>query len=153
MDTGTYTQYPQLDGLPPLVRQQRTLERQILPLAMHAADEKAVRASIDALLISAGIPKGEGVTCNGYDVTHIERAGTSRLNGDVLTEQLVAAGVDRVLVTTALSASTETGDPSMWATVKPSKGASVRAPIDKKRMARAVGPRPRKRAVPRESAS
>jgi hypothetical protein len=146
MDTGTYRQHAALADLPPLVRQQRTLERQILPLALHAADEKAVRASIDALLIAAGLAKGEGVTCNGYDVTHIERAGTSRLNGDVLTEQLVAAGVDRVLVTTALSASTETGDPSAWATVKPSKGASVRAPSTSKRMAKATGLRPRTRA-------
>lgn len=147
MDQGTYTQYPQLDGLPPLVRQQRTLERQILPLAQHVLDEKAVRASIDALLIAAGIAKGEGVTCNGYDVTHIERAGTSRLNGDVLTESLVHAGVDRLLVTSAISASTETGDPSTWATVKPCKGASVRAPVAPKRMARAVRSRPRTRAV------
>jgi hypothetical protein len=126
MATGTYAQYPALEPLPGLVKQQRRLEGRMVDLKMIEADEKDVRKRIDVLLLAAGIAPGAHVTCNGYDVAHVERVGTSRLNGDVLTEQLVAAGVDRGLVVSTIVASTETGDPSTWATVKPSKGAKVR---------------------------
>ena len=112
--------------LPPLVRKQRRLEEAILPLTALTLDEKAVRAEIDALLITAGIQKGDGVTCLGYDVVHVDRGGTSRLNQETLIAQLVAAGVDRDLVDQVLQASTEVGPPFTWATVKPSKGAKVR---------------------------
>lgn len=126
MDPGTYTQYPALAPLPALVRRQRRLEGKIAPLAPLVEDEKAVRKEIDALLLTAGLGKGDSVTCHGYDVTHVERVGTSRLNQDVLILNLVAAGVDQQLVIEMLAASTETGDPSMWATVKPTKGSTVR---------------------------
>lgn len=125
-DVGTFTAHPELGGLPPLVRKQRTLEAKILPLAPLLEDEKLVRQAIDVLLIKAGILKGEHVTCNGYDVGHVERKGTDRLNQDMLAEQLVAAGLDRDVVARMLVDCTETGDPSRWATVKPSKGAKVR---------------------------
>lgn len=122
-----YEAFSQLAGLPPLVRKQRTLEGKIVPIAPLIEEEKAVRAEIDALLVAAGLTvSGEGVTCSGYDVQHNGRKGQSRLNADILTEQLVAAGVDRDLVLSILIDSTETGDPSAWATVKPSKGAKVR---------------------------
>ncbi len=124
--TDTYTQYPALAELPPLVRRQRTLEAQIVELAPLVEDEKSVRTQIDRLLIAAGIVAGDSVTCNGYDVMHHLRAGSHRLNQAVLVAQLVARGVDRGLVDDAIAGSTETGDSSTWATVKPSKGAKVR---------------------------
>lgn len=127
MITGTFENYPSLvEPLPPLVRKQRRLEATIAAVAETVIDEKAVRAEIDQLLIAAGLEKGESVTCLGYDVTHVERAGTSRLNQDVLIMRLVTAGVPEQLVREIVQASTEVGDPSAWATVKPSKGAKVR---------------------------
>lgn len=125
-DLGTFTAHPELKPLPALVRRQRTLEAKISPLAPLVEDEKKIRYDIDSLLLAAGIAKGEHVTCNGYDVAHVERKGTDRLNQDMLAEQLVAAGLDRDRVAALLSDCTETGDPSLWATVKPSKGAKVR---------------------------
>lgn len=121
-----YEAFSQLAGLPPLVKKQRTLEARIVKVAPDIEQEKAVRQEIDRLLVNAGIEKGDGVTCNGYDVVHVERAGTSRLNQDVLVEQLVSAGMAKRLVLEIIDACTETGDPSHWATVKPSKGAKVR---------------------------
>jgi len=128
--------------LPPLVRKQRRLEAQIVSLAQVVKDEKALRQEIDALLIAAEIAPGDLVTCIGYDVRHKTRAGSSSLNEDVLTEQLVAAGVARELIEAVILASTETGDPAFWAEVKPSKGAAVRVP----RPAKAALPATRKRA-------
>jgi hypothetical protein len=126
--TGTFTNFPSLvEPLPPLVRKQRRLEATIVAVAQAVKDEKAVRAEIDLLLVAAGLKKSELVTCLGYDVIHNEKKGQSSLNSDTLTELLVAAGVDRALVDQTLIASTETGDPSKFCTVKPSKGAKVRA--------------------------
>jgi hypothetical protein len=123
------THYPSLvESLPPLVRKQRRLEATLAAVAQTALDEKAVRAEIDLLLVAAGVDKGESVTCLGYDVTHVERAGTSRLNQDVLIVHLVAAGLAERLVRELLQASTDVGEPTAWATVKPSKGAKVRTP-------------------------
>lgn len=125
---GTFRQYPSLvTSLPPLVRKQRRLEGKIAPLSPLVEEEKAVRTEIDALLVAAGLGKGDQVTCAGYDVTHVERAGTRRLNQDLLILKLVAAGLKQPLVVELLAASTETGDPFTWSTVKPSKGAKVRA--------------------------
>lgn len=121
-----FTHYPALEGLPPLVRKQRRLEAAIVPLAPLVEDEKAVRKDIDALLITAGLTNGEGVQCVGYDVTHRERVGTSRLNQELLTLELVAKGLPRVTIEDILTRCTEVGDPSAWATVKPSKGSKVR---------------------------
>lgn len=124
---GTFNNYPSLiTPLPPLVRKQRRLEGKIAPLTPLVEEEKAVRAEIDALLVAAGLGKGALVTCAGYDVTHVERVGTKRLNQDTLILQLVAAGLAKDKVIDILAASTETGDPFTWATVKPSKGAKVR---------------------------
>lgn len=126
MDVGTFTTYPALAPLPPLVRKQRTLEAKILPLAGFVEDEKKTRAQIDALLIAAGLKRGESVTCNGYDVTHAGRKGQESLNADALAILLVLGGVDPEFVDFALKTSLETGEASVWATVKPSKGAKVR---------------------------
>lgn len=124
---GTYLRYPSLvDPLPPLVRKQRRLAATIASVVQTVVDEKALRAEIDALLIAAGLKKSDVVTCAGYDVKHNERDGQKSINADILTEQLVAAGVDRDLVVTILVDSTETGEPSKFATVAPSKGAKVR---------------------------
>jgi len=133
-----YAAFSVLDGLPPLVRRQRQLEAKILPLAPLVDDEKAVRQQIDALLVAAGIASNDGVTCLGYDVVHHARLGSARINADRLVEQLVAAKVDRALVLQVLADSTDTSEPSTWATVKPSKGSKVRAVPAK------AGLRPRK---------
>lgn len=132
-DVGTFTTYPALVDLPPLVRKQRTLEAKILPLAGFVEDEKKTRGQIDALLIAAGLKRGDSVTCNGYDVTHAGRAGTTSLNADALAILLVLGGVDPEFVDFALKTSMETGEPALWATVKPSKGSQVRRPADRPR--------------------
>jgi hypothetical protein len=119
-----FTAYPALvTALPPLVRKQRRLEGKIAPLAPLVDEEKACRKDIDALLIAAEV---DGVTCLGYDVAHVERKGTERLNHEAFIARRVARGDDRATLELDLAASTETGDPSCWATVKPSKGSKVR---------------------------
>jgi hypothetical protein len=125
-----YTAFSVLtDDLPGLVRQQRRLESQIAPLAPLVEDEKSVRQQIDALLVRAGIASGDGVTCLGYDVLHHERAGQSRIDAGKLSGQLLARGFDATTIATIIAMSTATGDPSAFATVKPGKGAKVRAPV------------------------
>lgn len=127
--TGTFTRYPALVlTLPPLVRQQRRLAARIAAVADAVKEEKAVRAEIDGHLVTAGLAKSEVVTCAGYDVRHNEKAGSSAINEVKLTEKLVAAGVNRELVDDVIKESTETGQPSVYATVTPSKGAKVSAP-------------------------
>jgi hypothetical protein len=121
-----YTRYPALAELPALVRKQRRLEAKIAPITPLIEEEKAVRKDIDARLVTAGFASNEGVACLGYDVVHHERKGQRAINEDTLIEQLVALGVERKKAQKAIADSTETGDPSTWATVKPSKGAKVR---------------------------
>lgn len=125
-DTGTFTTYPALKELPPLVRKQRTLEAKILPLAPLVEQEKAVRHDIDALLIAAKIPAGEGVTCNGYDVDHHTRKGNTSLNAEAAAILFTLGGVDPEFVDFVLTTCLETGESPRWATVKPSKGSQVR---------------------------
>lgn len=117
--TDTYTQYPALTDLPALVRTQRRLEAKLAPLEQLAADEKAVRAEIDALLVAAGLAKGEGVTCAGYEVVHHERLG----NQFISRERLLLNGVDAAVIDNSL----DRHKASQFATVKPMKGAKVRA--------------------------
>ena len=122
-----FTEYKTLEtDLPPLVRKQRRLEGRIVLLLPLAEEEKAVRKDIDARLIAAGLEKGEGVTCLGYDVLHNERKGHTALNAETIVALLVAGGVDQAFALKVIADSTETGDPSTWATVRPSKGAKVR---------------------------
>jgi hypothetical protein len=128
-DVGTFTAYPALADLPPLVRRQRQLETKILPFAPLVDEEKAVRKDIDALLIAAEV---DVVTCNGYDVAHISRKGTERLNQEAFVARQVARGNDRATLEADLAASTDVGDPSGWATVKPSKGSKVRRALTEK---------------------
>lgn len=125
---GEYTKFRALEPLPPLVRKQRRLEAKLYDeKGSFVEQEKAVRKDIDALLLAAGLQKGEGVGCLGYDVVHRERAGQSSIDGDKLLELLVAGGVERVFAARAISEATNTGDPAKYAEVKPSKGAKVRA--------------------------
>ena len=127
--TGTYVQYPSLvEALPPLVRTQRRLEARLAAVAQDENVDEAVRGQINQLLIAAGLEKSEVVTCAGYDIKYNERDGQSSLNEDKIREQLIAAGVAPEFVAQVLMDSTETGEPSSFATVKPSKGAQVRAP-------------------------
>jgi hypothetical protein len=121
-----YEAYSQLTALPPLVRKQRRLEAQIAPIAPLVDDEKAIRKAIDALLVAAAIAPGDGVTCLGYDVVHHTRKGQSSFNVEVLTSELVAAGLAKDVVAKILIDATETSDPPLWATVSPSRGAKVR---------------------------
>ncbi len=128
--TGTFARYPSLvETLPPLIKKQRKLAAIIAKVPRETHDEeKAVRGQIDALLLLAGLKKSDVVTCAGYDVRHNERDGQESLNSDKILEQLVAAGVDRDKVLQVLKDSTETGNPSKYATVDPTKGAKVRPP-------------------------
>jgi hypothetical protein len=124
---GPHTKFPALvDALPPLVKKQRRLAGKIAQVALAVIDEKNTRAEIDALLIKAGLRKSDVVTCAGYDVRHNEKAGQTSINPVVLTEQLKAAGVAPEVVAAVLLAATETGNPALFATVTPSKGAKVR---------------------------
>jgi hypothetical protein len=123
-----YTAFSRLTELPTLVRRQRMLEAAIAPLTPLVEDEKTVRQQIDALLLQAGIAPGDGVTCLGYDVIHHERVGQSRINGERLAIQLRARGLDPETVATVIAMSTEVGEPASWASVKPGKGSTVRAP-------------------------
>lgn len=113
----TYANRPLLKRLPTLVRKQRRLERQATRWERAAAAEKLVRDQIDALLLEAGLAKGQGVTCLGYDVVHNERAGRSKVNPD----KLRGAGVAELDIQFA----TETGQASSFATVRPMKGAQL----------------------------
>jgi hypothetical protein len=122
-----YTRFPALEALPALVRKQRRLEGQIAPLGHLVDDEKTIRHTIDALLLAEGFTRGEGVTCNGYDVVHRDQKGRTTLNATTLTGKLVEAGLTMDAVLTMLLDSTDTGDPPQWAEVKPSRGAKVRA--------------------------
>lgn len=106
-------------GLPKLVRRQRRLERQVVKLEDAQAKEKAVRDEIDLLLKAEGFKSGEGVLCVGYEVKHNERAGREYVDA----ETLLAIGVSPVDVRWA----TKTGKAASFATVKPPKGALVRA--------------------------
>lgn len=125
---GTYLQHPTLvESLPPLVRHQRRLEAKLGDeKGPFEKQEKAVRADIDALLAAAGLTQAEFVTCAGYDCTRRGQKGRSVINALKLIEQLVVAGLDRVIALKAILDSTDTGEPSTWAEVKPSKGAKVR---------------------------
>jgi hypothetical protein len=124
---GPFTAYASLvEPLPPLVRKQRRLEAKLAAVAQTVIDEKAVRAEIDALLVAAGLQKGDVVQCLGYDVRHNENAARSAINPETLVVQLVAAGLHQELVAKIVQASTETGSPAVYCTVKPSKGAKVR---------------------------
>jgi len=127
VNTGTYQAHAALAELPTLVRRQRRLEKVVAQVTKDDLEqEKACRALIDALLVKAGLGKGELVTCNGYDVIHHEQKGRTTLNQDTLIEELVAAGVERDVVVAALTAAEDTADPVKFALVKPTKGAQVR---------------------------
>lgn len=128
---GEYTTFRLLaEPLPPLVRKQRRLEAHLVDEKgqSYVELEKECRKEIDALLLAAGLAKGEGVVCRGYDVVHRERAGQASINQDKLVEQLVLKfGCNREKVLALLIECTERGDPAKYAEVKPSKGAKVRA--------------------------
>lgn len=127
--TGTFTRYPALvEPLPALLKRQRRLAARIAAVADAVKDEKIVRGEIFALLELAGLKKSDVVTCAGYDVRFNEKAGSSSINGETLTAVLVKDGVARECVQAAITASTETGEPSRFATVTPSKGAKVSPP-------------------------
>jgi len=126
MSTGTFTNHPRLKkALPPLVKQQRALAAKIAVDPQDVKDEKACRADIDVLLVAAGLQSGDLVTCDGYDVTHTERAGQSRIDPTLLTAHLIAAGIDAPTIDALIAASTDTSPPACFATVKASKGAAV----------------------------
>jgi len=114
--TGTFTDYPTLVDLPQLVADQRLLEGKVATLEKLAAEEKALRDRIDALLRAAGV---KAVTCNGYDVVHNPRAGRTAIDRD----RLLAAGVSPI----DISFATTTGKATSFVTVRPMMGAQVAA--------------------------
>jgi hypothetical protein len=61
-DQGTFTNYPQLEGLPKLLHQQRRLTAGQLRITN---EEKALRDQMRQLLDAAGV---ELVTVNGFEV-------------------------------------------------------------------------------------
>jgi len=127
MAEGTFLDHPVLrEALPPLVRKQRRLALTIAAVAPAVVDEKAIRAQIDALLLTAGLRKGELVTCLGYDVRHNERDGQTSINAEKLVAGLGIVGVKEELARALIADSTERGEPAKFATVTPSKGAKVR---------------------------
>lgn len=128
---GPHTDFPALKTLPTLVKEQRKLEAIIAPVEPLIEEEKACRRDIDALLLRAGIAKGESVTCLGYDVTHCSRAGNETLNPDTIVTLLLDIGVERDVAEQILKDSTDTAEDPAWATVKPSKGSTVRLPMAK----------------------
>lgn len=124
---GAFSDFAALTLLPTFVRKQRRLEKTIASIGTAIADEKAVRKSIDALLLGAGLKNGEAVTCRGYDIVHRERAGQERLDQDELVALLVEGGVDEQFVRQSLALATGRGETVRFAEVLPSKGATVRA--------------------------
>ncbi len=127
--TGTITRYLSLvQTIPPLLKKQRRLAARIATMAEAVKAEREVRAEMDGHLVTAGLGKGEVVTCDGYDIRHNEKAGSSSINETKLAEMFVAAGVTRELVDDVIKESTEIGKPSVYATVIPSKGAKVQRP-------------------------
>lgn len=108
-----------ISRLKPLVTLQRRLEKQLVPLEALQAKEEACRKEIDALLVAAGFASGDSVRVGGYDVKHHERRGRTSVNAD----KLRGSGVPEL----DISLATETGQPARFATVKPAKGATVRA--------------------------
>jgi hypothetical protein len=106
-----------LGRLPRMVKRQRRLERAVAQFEQLAKREKATRDEIDQLLRKVGLEKGQGVTCLGYDVVHNERRGRTSINPD----KLRAAGVAELDIAFA----TETGEPALFATVRPMKGMEV----------------------------
>lgn len=126
MSVGTFTNHPRLKKvLPPLVKEQRRLAAKIAVDPTDVKAEKAVRAEIDALLVADGLQPGDLVTCDGYDVIHRERAGQSRIDPDLLTGHLTAAGLDAETVASLVAATTVTGDPALFCEVRASKGSAV----------------------------
>jgi uncharacterized small protein (DUF1192 family) len=115
----TYLRRRGLASLPRLIRRQRRLEKRVARYEAAVALEKATRDAIDALLLKQGLKHGEGLTCLGYDVVHNERAGQRRISADKLRAQGVAE-ID-------IAWATETGKPSLYATVRPMKGINVQA--------------------------
>lgn len=126
-DSGTYKQHAALSELPPLVRTQRKLEAKLGDEKGSFKDqESAVRKDIDGLLAAAGLARGEFVTCNGYDVTRRGQKGRTFINELMLAETLIVAGLTREEAVGLILEATDTGEPSTWSEVKPSKGAKVR---------------------------
>jgi hypothetical protein len=123
MATGTFTNHPRLKkDLPRLVKQQQAAAARIAVDPADVKAEKAIRAAIDALLIADDVANGDQVTCNGCVVTHVERAGQSRLDPELVHAYLLAR-VDAATADALITAWTITGDPAVYCTVKAEKGA------------------------------
>jgi len=121
--TGTFTNHPRLiKDLPRLIKQQQAAYAKIAVDPADVKAEKALRGEIDALLIADDFANGDAVTCNGCVVTHVERAGSSRLDPELVHAYLLArerADIADALITTW----TITGAEAVYCTVKAEKGA------------------------------
>jgi hypothetical protein len=94
--TGTYLAHPVLAGLPALIFRQQELKAQMAPLEALVAEEKAIRADIEALLIAAGV-EDEKVTVGQFTISRTEVDGAEFLSEDLL----LAAGVDADIIKAA----------------------------------------------------
>lgn len=96
----TYARFPALKtALPPLVKKQRKHAKKIAGVAPDVETEKKTRGQIFQLLKLAGLTRGEGVTCNGYDVVITGRKGNTSydvvLLATLMVEKLVELGMHR----------------------------------------------------------
>jgi hypothetical protein len=123
MATGTFANHPRLKkDLPRLVKQQQAAYAKIAVDPQDVKAEKAIRGEIDALLIADDFANGDQVTCNGCVVTHVERAGSSRLDPELVHAYLLAR-LDAAAADALITDWTITGDPAIFCTVKAEKGA------------------------------
>lgn len=96
----TFTRHAALKtALPPLVKKQRRHAKKIASVSKDVADDKSVRSQILQLLELAGLQRGEGVTCNGYDVEICGRKGNTSYDmvrlAEIIVGELVALGMPR----------------------------------------------------------
>lgn len=121
MASGTFTNHPTLiKVLPPLVKKQRALAQKIAVDPQDVKDEKAVRADIDALLVTAQFTNGDTVTCDGAVITHHVRAGSARLDPEPVEAYLVST-VGQAAADNLITAWTITGPAAVYCSVKESK--------------------------------
>lgn len=108
--------------LPPLVRRQRKAWLRLEPVKRQYeeadAEDHKIRKAIAALLVLAGIKRGDGVTCLGYDVVHVGRAGETWLSPDKVAAGFIAAGVKKAVVLKVIAASFDAQPDPFWVTVK-----------------------------------
>ena len=116
---GTFNKFPALRRLPALLKKHQRVAKKLRPVKAWELEEKALRQQMHGLLLEAGIPAGEGVTCAGYDVDRQTKRGNSYISRDLL----LAAGVAPELI----DACVDRYASADFVLVSPVKGAAVAA--------------------------